>query len=178
MTNVTALRHILSILLLPTTVAIVVPCLILSSRPTGSGAWPASTPLGLVSILAGIGVIATGLGLICTTVWQFATRGRGTLAPWDPPQRLVVAGVYRYVRNPMISGVVLVLLGEALVTRSGAVLEWAVGFFALNAIYIPLLEEWGLERRFGDAYREYKAHVPRWVPRATAWEPPVKEHPC
>ncbi len=69
----------------------------------------------------------------------------------------------------MISGVVLVLLGEALVLRSGAVLEWAAGFFALNAVYIPLLEEWGLERRFGDEYREYKAHVPRWVPSRQPW---------
>jgi protein-S-isoprenylcysteine O-methyltransferase Ste14 len=72
----------------------------------------------------------------------------------------------------MISGVVLVLLGEALVLRSGAVLEWAAVFFAINATYIPLLEEPLLERRFGDEYRDYKAHVPRVIPRATAWEPP------
>jgi protein-S-isoprenylcysteine O-methyltransferase Ste14 len=170
--RMTALRHILSILLLPTTVTLVVPYFMLSSRPAGLAWAPAATPLGLAAILAGACLLATGLGLICTTVWQFATRGRGTLAPWDPPKHLVVAGVYRYVRNPMISGVVLVLLGEALVLRSGAVLTWAALFFAINATYIPLLEEPLLERRFGDGYSEYKAHVPRWLPRVTAWEPP------
>ncbi|HEX4959967.1 MAG TPA: isoprenylcysteine carboxylmethyltransferase family protein [Thermoanaerobaculia bacterium] len=173
-----ALRQILSILLLPTTVTLVVPYFIVSSRPAGSGGWPATTPLGSAAILAGIGVIAAGLGLVCTTVWQFATRGRGTLAPWDPPRHLVVAGVYRYVRNPMISGVVLLLLGEALVLRSSAVLRWAGEFFALNAIYIPLLEEPFLERRFGDAYRDFKKHVPRWIPRATAWEQPEASRDC
>jgi protein-S-isoprenylcysteine O-methyltransferase Ste14 len=167
----TVLRHTLSILLLPTTVTLVVPYYLIASRPAGSEIWPAATQPGLTAILAGACVLATGLGLICTTVWQFATRGRGTLAPWDPPRHLVVAGVYRYVRNPMISGVVLVLLGEALVLRSGAVLEWAAGFFAINATYIPLLEEPLLERRFGDEYSDYKAHVPRWLPRVTAWEP-------
>jgi len=167
----TALRHILAILLLPTTVTLVVPYLILSSRPAGLGWVPAATPLDWTAILAGACVLAAGLGLICTTVWQFATRGRGTLAPWDPPKHLVVAGVYRYVRNPMITGVILVLLGEALVLRSGAVLNWAALFFAINATYIPLLEEPLLERRFGNEYSEYKAHVPRWLPRVTAWEP-------
>jgi len=166
----TALRHIVSILLLPVTVTLAVPYYI-TSRTAFSGAWPAATPLGLTAILAGACVLAAGLGLICTTVWQFATRGRGTLAPWDPPKHLVVAGVYRYVRNPMITGVILVLLGEALGLRSGAVLTWAAVFFAINATYIPLLEEPLLERRFGNEYSEYKAHVPRWLPRVTAWEP-------
>ena len=161
----TALRHILSILLLPTTVTLVVPYLIVSSRPAGSGVWPAATPLGLAAILVGAVVIAAGLGLICTTVWQFATRGRGTLAPWDPPRHLVVAGVYRYVRNPMISGVVLILFGETLGLRSLPLLAWALGFLALNMTYIPLLEEPMLEGRFGDEYRLYKRNVPRWVPR-------------
>jgi protein-S-isoprenylcysteine O-methyltransferase Ste14 len=84
----------------------------------------------------------------------------------------VVAGVYRHVRNPMISGVVLILLGETLIFRSLGLVEWALIFFAINLIYIPLLEEPMLEGRFGDEYRQYKRHVPRWVPRRTAWTPP------
>jgi protein-S-isoprenylcysteine O-methyltransferase Ste14 len=81
----------------------------------------------------------------------------------------VVRGPYRHVRNPMISGVLLVLLGEALVLRSRLHLTWACTFFAINAVYIPLLEEPDLEARFGESYREYRRHVPRLVPRLTPW---------
>jgi protein-S-isoprenylcysteine O-methyltransferase Ste14 len=166
---VTVLRQILSILLLPTVVTVVVPYSIASSRPLP--AWPGDA-LGIAAVIGGVCLLAVGLGLVGTTVWQFATVGRGTLAPWDPPKHFVVTGLYRHVRNPMISGVLLVVLGEALVLRSTAVLTWAVAFFAINATYIPLLEEPGLERRFGEEYREYKKNVPRWVPRLRAWEPP------
>jgi hypothetical protein len=73
--------------------------------------------------------------------------------------------------NPMISGVLLVLAGERFVLRSRPHLLWACTFFAINAVYIPLLEEPGLERRFGDRYREYRRHVPRLLPRLTPWAP-------
>ena len=160
----TLLRHLLSILLLPATVTLVVPYYILSSRP-----FP---PLNLVATFSGALVILCGLALVVVTVRFFATLGRGTLAPWDPPRHLVVAGVYRHVRNPMISGVVLILFGEALGLLSLPLLAWALGFLALNMTYIPLLEEPMLEGRFGDEYRLYKRNVPRWVPRRTAWVPP------
>lgn len=162
--SMTVLRHILSILLLPATVTLVVPYLILSARP-----FP---PWSLAAALLGAIVILCGLTLVVVTIRFFATLGRGTLAPWDPPKHLVVAGVYRHVRNPMISGVVLILLGEVLGFRSLPLLWWALGFLALNMTYIPLLEEPRLEGRFGDEYRQYKRNVPRWVPRRTAWVPP------
>ena len=164
----TALRHILSILLLPTTVTLVVPAIILSRSPARI-AEASSHPL---SLAAGMGVIACGLALVVVTIRYFATLGRGTLAPWDPPRHLVVAGVYRHVRNPMITGVVLILFGETLALRSAGLLSWALGFLTVNAIYIPLLEEPMLENRFGDEYRQYKQNVPRWLPRRTAWTPP------
>ena len=63
--------------------------------------------------------------------------GRGTLAPWNPTARLVVLGVYRHVRNPMISGVLCILLGEAALFGSRALLAWFAIFAAVNAIYIP-----------------------------------------
>jgi protein-S-isoprenylcysteine O-methyltransferase Ste14 len=160
----TILRHILSILLLPVTVTIAVPYYILSSRPFHL--------LSLAAALLGAIVILCGLALVLVTIQYFATLGRGTLAPWDPPRHLVVAGVYRHVRNPMISGVVLILFGETLVFLSRGLLNWALGFLVVNLIYIPLLEEPMLEGRFGDEYRQYKRHVPRWVPRRTAWTPP------
>jgi protein-S-isoprenylcysteine O-methyltransferase Ste14 len=166
-----ALRHLLSILLLPAVVAIAVPYGILASRPSGLAGWPTADTWTLAAALLGITLTGCGLALVGRTIRQFATEGRGTLAPWDPPKHLVLTGLYRHVRNPMISGVVLVLLGETLAFRSLRLLFWAASFWAINATYIPLLEEPLLERRFGEEYRQYRTHVPRWVPRRTAWTP-------
>ncbi|HEX6925123.1 MAG TPA: isoprenylcysteine carboxylmethyltransferase family protein, partial [Longimicrobiaceae bacterium] len=98
-------------------------------------------------------------------------RGRGTLAPWDPPRRLVITGVYRHVRNPMISGVILILAGESLAFSSAALGTWTAVVLIVNAVYIPVVEEPGLARRFGEEYEAYRAHVPRWVPRLRPWNP-------
>jgi protein-S-isoprenylcysteine O-methyltransferase Ste14 len=119
----------------------------------------------------GLGLLALGLVLFVASLRRFATEGEGTLAPWDPPRRLVVHGPYRYVRNPMISGVVLVLFGEAAVLLSRPHLSWALLFLGINAVYIPLLEEPLLAARFGDAYRTYCRHVPRLLPRWRPWDP-------
>jgi protein-S-isoprenylcysteine O-methyltransferase Ste14 len=119
--------------------------------------------------LAGLGLLTLGLVFFTASLRRFATEGHGTLAPWDPPRKLVVRGPYRYVRNPMISGVVLVLFGESLVLLSAAHAGWAVCFLVINLIYIPLIEEPQLKGRFGAAYLEYCRHVPRIVPRLRPW---------
>lgn len=108
---------------------------------------------------------------LVTTIKQFAHIGAGTLAPWDSTQKLVVQGVYCYVRNPMISGVVFILIGETVLFGSLLLLGWCLLFVIANAVYIPLCEERGLTERFGEAYRVYKQHVPRWIPRVTPWKP-------
>jgi protein-S-isoprenylcysteine O-methyltransferase Ste14 len=92
------------------------------------------------------------------------------LAPWDPPRRLVVRGPYRFVRNPMISGLIFVLFSEALLLLSRHHAEWAATFLLINLIYIPLLEEPMMVARFGDDYREYCRHVGRILPRLRAWQ--------
>ena len=115
--------------------------------------------------------MAAGLALVVWTVRLFVTVGQGTLAPWDPTSRLVVRGPYRHVRHPMITGVLLVLLGEAALLGSSTLLLWAAGIFAVNVVYLPLVEEPGLRRRFGEEYDSYCAAVPRWVPRLRPWEP-------
>jgi protein-S-isoprenylcysteine O-methyltransferase Ste14 len=161
----------LSILLLPATVTVLVPYL-LASRASGPAWWPIEGSLTAAVFFAGCVLIVAGLALVAATIRWFATVGGGTLAPWDPTRRLVVTGVYRHVRNPMISGVLLILIGEALGLRSLPQLAWAGMFFLLNATYIPLIEERGLERRFGSDYRQYRRHVPRWLPRLTPWQPP------
>jgi protein-S-isoprenylcysteine O-methyltransferase Ste14 len=159
------LRHLLSILILPFTVVVAVPTLLLAGRSLETG-----SPVALV---AGGLVFGMGLSLVIVTIWHFATRGRGTLAPWDPPVSLVVAGVYRHVRNPMITGVLLILIGETVLFRSPRIAIWVAIVFLVNAIYIPMVEEQSLLDRFGSDYDAYRRHVPRWIPRLRAWRGPT-----
>ncbi len=164
------LRHLLSIAVLPFVVTVVIPVWL--ARRNGIALRVADKLPELLLQLAGLGVLGIGLVLFASSLRRFATEGRGTLAPWDPPRQLVVRGPYRYVRNPMISGVLFVLFGEALVLLSRPHLTWALAFLVMNAIFIPLLEEPQLARRFGAAYDEYRRHVPRIIPRLRPWAPP------
>jgi uncharacterized protein YndB with AHSA1/START domain len=120
-------------------------------------------------IVLGVAALTAGLVLFATSLRRFAVHGMGTLAPWDPPRRLVVQGPYRYVRNPMISGVNFVVFGEALVLRSAPHALWASVFLLANMIWIPLVEEPQLAARFGADYREYCRHVRRFLPRLRPW---------
>jgi protein-S-isoprenylcysteine O-methyltransferase Ste14 len=153
------LRHLLSFLALPFTVTVVVPLLL--RRPAGAP--------GPLSIAAGAVLGALGLALLASSIHHFFTRGRGTLAPWDPPRALVVSGPYRHVRNPMISGVISILFAEAALLGSRPHLGWALIFLVVNLIYIPLFEEPMLASRFGEPYEEYCRHVRRFVPRLRPW---------
>lgn len=162
-----ALRHLLAIAILPGTVTVVIP-IWLTRRYAVSVSVPESFG-GVVLAVLGVGVGAVGLALFVSSLARFGSEGRGTLAPWDAPRELVVSGPYRYVRNPMISGVVLILSAEALVLRSVPHAGWAAIFAAANAIYIPLLEEPLLAVRFGRVYEEYRRHVPRLIPRFRPW---------
>ena len=121
--------------------------------------------------MLGVPLVAGGFALWLWTVRLFAHIGRGTLAPWDPTERLVVEGPYAHARNPMITGVVAVLLGEALIFGSVAILVFAAGFVVVNHVFFLAYEEPSMRRRFGDDYRSYKDNVPRWIPRRTAWRP-------
>jgi protein-S-isoprenylcysteine O-methyltransferase Ste14 len=162
------LRHLLAVALLPFTAAVLVPVWL--ARRDGLRIGPGPGPGAIAAQAAGLVLIGIGVALFVATLRRFAGEGEGTLAPWDPPRRLVVRGAYRYVRNPMISGVLMVLAGEALVLLSRSHLLWALLFFVVNALYIPLVEEPMLARRFGERYNEYCRHVPRLVPRLRPWE--------
>jgi protein-S-isoprenylcysteine O-methyltransferase Ste14 len=165
-----AWKHIRAIILLPGIVMIVIPATILCLSVADSfGLWQ-TVPASRV-VLPEIGGICICLGLLLmvATIRLFVTVGKGTLAPWEPTQRLVVQGVYRHVRNPMISGVILVLLGESVLTASLPLFCWFLVVVVVNAAYIPLSEEPGLVKRFGEEYLTYKRNVPRWVPRWTSW---------
>lgn len=161
------LRHLVAVAALPFVMTVVIPVWL--ARRDHIGLSPGATlPLILVQIV-GLFLIVIGIVLFASTVRRFATEGKGTLAPWDPPRKLVVHGPYRYVRNPMISGVLTIILGEALVLLSASHFWWFLTFFAINAVYIPLFEEPMLQGRFGDSYTEYRRHVPRLIPRLPPW---------
>ena len=166
---ITVLRHALAIAILPFTVTVLVPRWIARRYDVVPALGDSAATIACQ--LAGVIVLGIGLALFVASVRRFATEGQGTLAPWDPPRAFVVVGPYRFVRNPMISGVILVLFAEALILVSRPHAVWAAAFLLLNAVYIPLVEEPQLERRFGDSYREYRRHVRRFIPRLGPWRP-------
>jgi protein-S-isoprenylcysteine O-methyltransferase Ste14 len=168
-----AWRQARGIALLPGTVTVVVPALILVTGEGPDVGWGLEGAPAALPVAAGAALIVAGLALWLWTVRLFARVGKGTLAPWDPTRRLVVEGPYGHVRNPMITAVLAVLLGQGALLGSPALLVWAGAFFIVNHVFFVLHEEPGLERRFGDEYREYRSGVPRWIPRRTAWRRPA-----
>ena len=160
----TALRHLVAILVLPVVMTVVVPTWLVTRYATTDTRWPTATIAWPMRTLGAM-LLAGGLLLFAWCVSLFARVGRGTLAPWDPTRSLVAVGPYQYVRNPMITGVAAILAGQALITGSRALAIWLIAFVAINSTYFVLVEEPGLARRFGASYLEYKARVPRWIPR-------------
>ena len=154
-----ALRSILFSLLLPGTVTIVIPWFIAHRNHAAQFShWTLWSCAGLLPLAAGAAIL----------VWcirDFATIGRGTLAPVDPPTQLVVRGPYRYVRNPMYVGVILILLGEAALFQSVMMLGYSVAFVLAVHCFVVLYEEPALQRQFGESYEAYRRHVRRWWPR-------------
>jgi protein-S-isoprenylcysteine O-methyltransferase Ste14 len=131
-------------------------------------AWKYGVHLGWWSAIGAV-LLAGALAFFAWTVATFIRIGRGTIAPWDPTRKLIVAGPYRFVRNPMITAVMGILAGEALTLGSAPIAIWLAAFFAMNALYFPLVEEPGLRARFGPEYDEYRKNVPRWIPRLRPW---------
>jgi protein-S-isoprenylcysteine O-methyltransferase Ste14 len=163
-------RHVRAIGLLPGISAGAIPAAILVFGGSDVG-WGLDGGLAVLPVVAGAALICLGLLLMYRTIALFAREGDGTLAPWDPPRRLVVRGPYRYVRNPMITGVITILTGEAALFGSPWILAWAAAFLAGNNVWFPRVEEPALVKRFGRDYEEYRRNVPRWVPRRTPWTP-------
>ena len=125
----------------------------------------------LPALIIGVIIMVIGLFAVSMTVSNIMRIGKGTLAPWSPSQHLVISGLYRYVRNPMIMGVLTVLIGESIAILSHRILIWAGCFFVINTIWFLVFEEPSLEKKFGEEYRQYKRNVPRWVPRVKPYKP-------
>jgi len=124
--------------------------------------------IGAPQIIGGLAVVAGGaLALWC--VLAFALVGRGTPAPFDPPRRLVVAGPYRFVRNPMYVGAGVALAGAALFFESAALAGFTGLFFLITHLFVLWYEEPALRRTFGEAYDAYCRRVRRWRPRRSPY---------
>jgi protein-S-isoprenylcysteine O-methyltransferase Ste14 len=128
--------------------------------------WRVRSPNGWSALVAGAGVllVVVGIAVLLEQFARFALRGRGTPAPIAPPSRLVVTGLYRYVRNPMYVAVVVILIGENLLMPSLALAVYSVVATAAMVSFARWYEEPALLARFGTDYRAYRAAVPGWIP--------------
>ena len=122
-------------------------------------------------IVGGVIAVVGAAGLVeCFA--RFAIKGRGTPAPIAPTEYFVASGLYRHVRNPMYVGVVTVIVGQALVLGSVALLEYAGVVWLAFHVFVRVYEEPTLRRRFGSPYEVYRTNVPRWWPRMKPWSDP------
>jgi len=152
----TALGSILFFILAPGMVAGFIPLALLRTGPqvqTGFLAY-AAFPLWVI-----------GTTVLIWCFWDFLVKGKGTPAPIDPPKELVVSGLYRYVRNPMYVGILLVILGHFLWFGFWNLLIYAAVVFAAFSAFVIFYEEPTLKRNFGAAYEDYLKRVPRWIPK-------------
>jgi protein-S-isoprenylcysteine O-methyltransferase Ste14 len=114
--------------------------------------------------ILGVVLLALGAALVLETTTRFALQGRGTPAPWAPPERFVVRGSYRVMRNPMYVGVIALIVGQALLLGREILFAWAVAAWLFFHLFVLLEEEPALRRRFGAEYEDYCARVARWLP--------------
>jgi len=119
--------------------------------------------------LMGVLLVLAGVPVLLDSFARFAIQGLGTPAPVFPTRHLVVQGLYRYVRNPMYVALVTVVLGQALFFGSFLLLEYCVILWLVFHLFVLLYEEPTLQATFGDEYRTFCAHVPRWIPRRRPW---------
>ncbi len=145
------LRALASFLVLPGVVAGLVPPMLAAADPWRGGGWS-----------VGVAVLAVGLFVLLWTVRDFYVAGKGTLAPWDPPKHLVIVGLYRYTRNPMYVGVIILVAGWALRLGSPVLAGYMAVLMVAFHLRVVMAEEPWLQRQFGDAWSAYSAEVPRW----------------
>ena len=143
----------MAFLVLPTMVAILAPLLISRMDPWRGQPW-----------LPGLVVIFVGAFILVWCVRDFYVSGKGTLAPWSPPKNLVVVRLYRFMRNPMYLGVLLLVLGWSLFLVSPIIAIYVFVLVLGFHLRVITYEEPWLEAQFGEAWRVYKNAVPRWLP--------------
>ncbi len=153
------IKNILFIIVFPATVAVYLPMIVLKL-------WKQRIE-SLPEFVHWVGVVPMVIGLIIllACVAEFALRGKATPAPIDAPKRLVVSGLYRFVRNPMYVGVVTLVFGEAIYLMSPPLLLYSVFAWLMFQLFITTYEEPTLRKNFGEEYEAYCQRVRRWIPR-------------
>ena len=114
--------------------------------------------------MLGVAVLLGGAALVLETTARFALQGRGTPAPWAPPEQFVERGSYRFVRSPMYCGVLLLVVGQALLLGREVLYLWVAAAWLMFTAFLVFHEEPGLRRRFGASYDDYRRRVHRWLP--------------
>jgi protein-S-isoprenylcysteine O-methyltransferase Ste14 len=114
-------------------------------------------------------LITFGLVPLVESFARFALKGLGTPSPLMPARRLVVSGFYRHVRNPMYVGVVAVILGQAMLFADLRLFAYAALVWLFMHLFVVAYEEPRLHHTFGAEYDDFRAHVPRWLPRWQPW---------
>jgi protein-S-isoprenylcysteine O-methyltransferase Ste14 len=132
---------------------------------------PAFFGVDLTRILGGILIIIGTPGVVDSFA-RFALEGLGTPAPIAPPQKLVVTGLYRHVRNPIYIAVVAVILGQALLFGDSRLLWYGALLWLFFHVAVVVFEEPTLNQTFGPEYESFRTNVPRWIPRLTPWRTP------
>jgi len=153
---------------------VVAPGVVAGYIPWMISRWHFEPPFFGVSGLRVIGglLVAAGLPILLDSFGRFALQGLGTPAPIMPTKHLVVTGFFRYVRNPMYIAVDSLILGQGFLFANRGVLEYGLVVAAAFFTFVLLYEEPTLRKTFGPEYDEYRAHVRRWLPRLTPWQPP------
>lgn len=150
----------------------VAPCVVGGLVPYWLTGWQVQTPLPFwaPARILGAVLVAMGLIVIVSAFARFVTEGIGTPAPAAPPQRLVIGGLYRYVRNPMYVALLSAVIGQALLLGKPALLVYAAVVFATVYSFVRLYEEPVLAGQFGADYDTYRQSVPGWLPRLRPWQ--------
>jgi protein-S-isoprenylcysteine O-methyltransferase Ste14 len=135
--------------------------------------WDSTHPPAIVQLLGGVLIVA-GAAVLVHAFARFVVEGGGTPAPVAPTERLVVGGLYRYVRNPMYVAVGTTIVGQALLLGRPALLIYAGLFWLVVAAFVYGYEEPTLSARYGEEYEAYRRAVPAWRPRLRPWSPPQR----
>ncbi len=125
----------------------------------------------------GVILIAAGAIVLIQAFVRFVVEGLGTPMPVAAPERLVVGGLYRHVRNPMYLALLAVVVGQALVLGQLVLLLYAAVAGVVVAAFVHWYEEPHLTRRFGAEYEAYRRAVPAWWPRLRPWKPSARDVP-
>lgn len=151
------LRNLFFTLVQPGIVAVLIPFFIVRNNLK-----TIANPFAIPEFI-GTTIFVSGFIITVLCIAGFAVKGKGTLSPLDPTKKLVTTGLYRFSRNPMYVGVLLMLLGESVFFTSWELFVYGVAVFFAFHFFVRFFEEPRLKKDFGKEYSDYSNRVPRWI---------------